>query len=74
MIAIPNLNVDNVVCESIRNRSADENIGSIVINEVLYNPIGSEVDGEWVELFNCGDEIQKWMENGSSCLIVVMKL
>ncbi len=57
MIAIPNLDVDNVVCESVCNCSADENMGSIVINEVLYNPIGSEVDGEWVELFNCGDEI-----------------
>jgi cardiolipin synthase len=28
--------------------------GSIIINEVMFDPFGSEVEGEWVELFNPG--------------------
>ncbi len=29
---------------------------SVRINEVMYNPTGSEVEGEWLELFNNGSE------------------
>jgi phosphatidylserine/phosphatidylglycerophosphate/cardiolipin synthase-like enzyme len=31
-------------------------VGSIVINEVMYDPLGTELDGEWVELHNPGSE------------------
>jgi len=30
---------------------------TLVINEVMYNPTGNEVEGEWVELFNVGDDV-----------------
>ncbi len=30
---------------------------TIVLNEVVYNPRGSEVEGEWIELFNNGDSV-----------------
>jgi phosphatidylserine/phosphatidylglycerophosphate/cardiolipin synthase-like enzyme len=35
---------------------------SIVLNEVVYNPQGPEVEGEWIEIFNGGDDvdIQDW--------------
>ncbi|MCK4444052.1 MAG: lamin tail domain-containing protein, partial [Thermoplasmata archaeon] len=34
----------------------------IVLNEVVYNPRGLEVEGEWIELFNDGEsvDIQDW--------------
>ena len=28
--------------------------GSLAINEVMYDPLGTELDGEWVELHNPG--------------------
>ena len=31
-----------------------EVVGSIIINEVMYDPAGTELDGEWVELHNPG--------------------
>jgi cardiolipin synthase len=37
--------------------------GSIIINEILFDPLGSEVDGEWVELHNPGTQpvnIDNW--------------
>ncbi len=30
---------------------------TIVLNEVVYNPRGPEVEGEWIELFNGGDSV-----------------
>ncbi|MFQ6059872.1 MAG: lamin tail domain-containing protein, partial [Thermoplasmata archaeon] len=35
---------------------------TIVLNEILYNPRGPEVQGEWIELFNSGDsvDIRDW--------------
>ncbi|UCD91831.1 MAG: lamin tail domain-containing protein [Methanobacteriota archaeon] len=35
---------------------------TIVLNEVVYNPRGPEVEGEWIELFNGGDSVnlQDW--------------
>lgn len=33
---------------------ANGNQQDIVINEVMYDPIGAEVEGEWVEIFNNG--------------------
>ncbi len=35
---------------------------TIVLNEVTYNPRGSEVEGEWIELFNAGEsvDLQDW--------------
>ena len=30
---------------------------TIVLNEVVYNPRGSEVEGEWIELFNGGESV-----------------
>jgi phosphatidylserine/phosphatidylglycerophosphate/cardiolipin synthase-like enzyme len=30
------------------------NPSSPIINEIMYNPIGNELDGEWIELFNVG--------------------
>jgi len=35
--------------------SADDADISVRINEVMYNPAGSEVDGEWIEIVNSGD-------------------
>jgi phosphatidylserine/phosphatidylglycerophosphate/cardiolipin synthase-like enzyme len=29
---------------------------TIMINEIMYNPLGDEVEGEWVELYNTGAE------------------
>lgn len=42
--------------------SQAETQNSIVLNEVVYNPQGPEVEGEWIELFNGGDDvdIQDW--------------
>ena len=35
---------------------------TIVMNEVVYNPRGPEVEGEWIEFFNGGDSVnlQDW--------------
>ncbi len=33
---------------------ANGNQQDIVINEIMYDPIGTEVEGEWVEIFNNG--------------------
>lgn len=30
--------------------------GWLLVSEVLYNPAGAEPDGEWIELFNAGDQ------------------
>ncbi len=30
---------------------------TIVLNEVIYNPRGPEVEGEWIELFNGGESV-----------------
>ncbi len=30
---------------------------TIVLNEVVYNPRGPEVEGEWIELFNIGESV-----------------
>ena len=30
--------------------------GSVLITEVLYNDVGSDITGEWVEIMNTGDE------------------
>jgi phosphatidylserine/phosphatidylglycerophosphate/cardiolipin synthase-like enzyme len=30
---------------------------TIVLNEIVYNPRGPEVEGEWIELFNGGDSV-----------------
>jgi hypothetical protein len=33
--------------------------GTIVINELMYAPIGGEP--EWIELFNTSSEMQRWI-------------
>lgn len=30
-------------------------VGSLLISEVYYDPIGAEPEGEWIELYNAGD-------------------
>ena len=32
-----------------------EPAGSVVINEFIYNPSGTDTDNEWIELYNTGD-------------------
>jgi phosphatidylserine/phosphatidylglycerophosphate/cardiolipin synthase-like enzyme len=31
-------------------------LDGITINEIMYNPLGNEVEGEWIELYNAGAE------------------
>jgi cardiolipin synthase len=43
---------------SLQAFSSQANLHStIVLNEVVYNPRGPEVEGEWIELFNNGESV-----------------
>lgn len=36
---------------------------TLIINELMYNPLGTELEGEWIELFNVGDDtnVKDWI-------------
>jgi hypothetical protein len=36
--------------------TATPKISSLLISEIVYDPIGAENDGEWIEIFNAGDQ------------------
>ena len=41
-----------------QNAAEGTSVQPVRINEVMYNPVSPEVDGEWIEIFNGGDEAE----------------
>lgn len=51
----------------------EENANTIIINEILPSPVGADEEGEWIELYNLGDQeinLNNWqVENGTKSYV-----
>lgn len=51
----------------------EDNANTIIINEILPSPVGADEEGEWIELYNLGDQeinLNNWqVENGTKSYV-----